>query len=222
MEFPEARIAIFCKAPVPGKVKTRLAKRIGDMHAAQLHEALAHHCLQQLVGSAVAPVQLWCAPDLDHRFFQECRERYGVELHEQVGVDLGAKMLHAFEHAHSEMRHCVVVGTDCPVLDVGLVREALAALNSDADGVISPAEDGGYVLLGLARPTPALFSGISWGTHEVLAQTRLRMTGHWRELATLWDIDRAEDLQRLKDSAQSLRLDGRLMTLLEMLDYRQP
>lgn len=221
MEFPEARIAIFCKAPVPGRVKTRLAKRIGDVCAAQLHEALAHHCLQMLAVSSVAPVQLWCAPEIDHRFFHECREMYGVELHEQVGADLGAKMLQAFEHAHSEERQCVVVGTDCPALDVGLVREALGALNAGADGVISPAEDGGYVLLGLARPMPAVFSDISWGSHEVLAQTRLRMVGHWRELTTLWDIDRLEDLQRLRDSAQGLRLDGRLMSLLDKLDYSQ-
>jgi hypothetical protein len=197
MEFPEARIIVFCKAPVPGKVKTRLAQTIGDAQAAQLHQSLAHHCLKNLAGAGVAPVQLWCAPDADHPFFQECRDIYGVELREQTGADLGEKMSRAFERSLSDARQCVVVGTDCPAIDAAVVREALTALSDGADGVIGPAEDGGYYLLGMTRPMPELFNGVSWGTHDVLAQTKAKMTGRWRELATLWDVDRPEDLQRL-------------------------
>lgn len=217
MEFPDARILVFCKAPVPGQVKTRIAQHIGDARAAQLHEALARRVLRTLIEARVVPVQLWCAPDTNHPFFHECRDTYGVELHAQTGADLGAKMSRAFEHALAEERHAVVVGTDCPAIDAALVREALRALRDDADGVIGPAEDGGYYLLGLNRPTPALFDGIAWGTHEVLAQTRTKMSGRWRELATLWDIDRCEDLERLSKSAQHLRLEKRLTDLLETL-----
>lgn len=214
MKFPHARILVFCKAPVPGQVKTRLAQGIGDIPAARLHESLAHHCLQNLTTAGVAPVQLWCAPDRHHPFFRDCRARYGVELHEQAGDDLGGKMLHAIESTLGETSHCVVVGTDCPVMDGAVVRQALEALHAGADGVIAPAEDGGYALVGMSRAMPAVFSGISWGSSDVMAQTRLKMSGRWRELATLWDIDRPEDLQRLLALKRQIRADSPLAEFL--------
>jgi hypothetical protein len=66
--------------------------------------------------------------------------------------------------------------------------------------VVLPAEDGGYVLIGTARPQPVLFAGVEWGTERVMAQTRecLRAAGlRWCEPATLWDVDRPADLARL-------------------------
>lgn len=218
VKFPDARILVFCKAPVPGQVKTRLAKDIGDTAATLLHESLAHRCLQNLTDAGVAAVQLWCAPDVEHPFFQQCNVLYGVELHAQVGDDLGERMLHAVEHALSEASQCVLVGTDCPAMDGAIVNEALMAMNTGADSVISPAEDGGYVLLGLSKTMPELFHEISWGTQYVLAQTRSRRQGRWRELATLWDVDRLDDVRRLRDTAEEWRLENRLVTLLKAMD----
>jgi glycosyltransferase A (GT-A) superfamily protein (DUF2064 family) len=80
---------------------------------------------------------------------------------------------------------------------------AAAALRAGNDAVFAPAEDGGYVLIGLARNEPRLFSGISWGSAQVMAQTRecLRACAlRWHELETLWDVDRPEDWQRLQQS----------------------
>lgn len=79
------------------------------------------------------------------------------------------------------------------------LRAAAADLRS-SDATIVPANDGGYVLLGLARPCPAVFHDIAWGSGEVLGQTlaRLRANGFaCRVRPPLWDVDRAEDLARL-------------------------
>ena len=67
--------------------------------------------------------------------------------------------------------------------------------------MIAPAEDGGYVLIGLSSPDPGLFEGIAWGGETVMAQTRSRLARagtKWKELETLWDIDRPEDCARLE------------------------
>jgi glycosyltransferase A (GT-A) superfamily protein (DUF2064 family) len=80
------------------------------------------------------------------------------------------------------------------------VREARDALRASAAALI-PAEDGGYVLIGLAKRVDAIFDGIEWGTDKVLARTRERFaTAGVRpvELRPLWDVDRPEDLLRLQ------------------------
>lgn len=93
----------------------------------------------------------------------------------------------------------ILVGTDCPLLDRSVVLQACAALEQGHEAVVGPAEDGGYVLLGLRRISPRLFTGIEWGGDRVLARTRetLEALG-WcrRELDTLWDLDRPDDLRR--------------------------
>ena len=79
---------------------------------------------------------------------------------------------------------------------------------------VIPAEDGGYVLIGLARPVASLFHDIAWGSDRVMAQSRerLRAAGvRWRELAPSWDVDRPEDLARLRASgimSEALRAIG--------------
>ena len=93
----------------------------------------------------------------------------------------------------------VLIGGDCPVLNPGHLKQALTWLASGEDAVLGPAEDGGYVLLGLNRVAPALFNTIEWGGEDVLAVTRARLAGlgwKWRELKTLWDLDRPQDLDR--------------------------
>jgi glycosyltransferase A (GT-A) superfamily protein (DUF2064 family) len=94
----------------------------------------------------------------------------------------------------------LIMGSDCISLCPADIREAAAALERGADAVLGPAEDGGYVLLGLARASPALFNGIAWGGDRVLVdtRTRLRQLGwRWHELPVRWDVDRPEDLARL-------------------------
>lgn len=196
----KVRVAVFAKAPVAGSVKTRLAAALGEAGAADLHARLARHALGTAFASGVGAVELWCAPDTTHAFFQACARELGVALHAQTGGDLGERMHRAFEHAAARGDALLVVGSDCPVLPAEMLREAARTLRTH-DAVFTPAEDGGYVMVGLARPQPRLFDGIAWGTGDVMQATRTRLAGsglRWKELATLWDVDRPADLARLE------------------------
>jgi rSAM/selenodomain-associated transferase 1 len=160
------------------------------------------HCLRAATNSRVGPVELWCAPDASDPFFRECQRQLGVSLYPQGEGDLGARMQRAFESALTRARRAILVGSDIPALSTQHLRDAERALVGGDDVVIGPAEDGGYVLIGLSRCDPELFRGIPWGGSEALAETRRRIAAlGWRliELPALWDVDRPEDLERLPE-----------------------
>jgi uncharacterized protein len=121
----------------------------------------------------------------------------GMAYTPQGKGDLGARMSGAFRDALSRgAGRVVLVGTDCPGLDSSVMRAAFAALRRK-DLVLGPATDGGYWLIGLRRPAPALFADISWSTNSVLAQTRDRAQSLGLSVKTLDplpDVDRPEDL----------------------------
>jgi glycosyltransferase A (GT-A) superfamily protein (DUF2064 family) len=107
--------------------------------------------------------------------------------------------MHTAFRLHCAQGPLLLIGTDCPVLQPVHLRQAAVALLDSADAVLQPAEDGGYVLVGLRRPQPALFLGMTWSTDRVLADTRARAREaglRVHELDTLWDVDRPEDLAR--------------------------
>lgn len=200
MEFPDSRILLFTKAPLPGRVKTRLIPRIGARQAAKLHAELLWRTLRTATGG-LAPVQLWCAPDTRHSLFQEAAGWAGLTLHTQPEGDLGARMGQATERALTEAASVVLIGADCPVLERAHLRKALGWLEEGNDAVLGPAEDGGYVLLGLKRYHPGLFEDIEWGADSVLRATRQRIRQLGlavSELETLWDLDREADLARYR------------------------
>lgn len=194
------RVAVFARAPVPGEAKTRLIPLLGPEGAAKLHGDLVRHAIAVAVEADVGPVELWCSPDCDHPFFTECALELGPALRIQRGIDLGDRMACAFARALGENAPLVVIGSDCPALTPEVLRAAARALESH-DAVIAPAEDGGYVLVGLSGADPGLFGGITWGGPTVMAETRARLARagtNWKELETLWDIDRPEDYARLE------------------------
>jgi len=199
----ETRLIVFAKAPQPGAVKTRLMPLLGKAGAAALHARLVEHTLATACRADIGPVELCCAPG-DDPFFDYCRGQYGVSLAAQAEGDLGARMQHAFARALSAARHAVLVGTDCPALTVLHLRQAAHALAEGSnDAVLIPAEDGGYVMLGLNCCDAELFHDIEWGSANVMAATRdrlRRLRWRWKELETLWDIDRPEDYRRLLTS----------------------
>lgn len=191
------RIAVLAKAPVAGMAKTRLIPHLGADRAAALQRWLLRHTLATVQASEVGPVTLWCAPDTRHPDFAASRAAGRLRLRRQPAGDLGQRMHTAV--AASPLEPSLVVGTDCPALTPALLREAAAALRTH-DAVAIPAEDGGYVLIGLRQPVPAVFQGVDWSTERVMAQTRQRLQAAgltWRELAPLWDVDRVEDVARL-------------------------
>ncbi|HTF13902.1 MAG TPA: TIGR04282 family arsenosugar biosynthesis glycosyltransferase [Burkholderiales bacterium] len=194
------RLIVFAKAPEPGKVKTRLIPALSAAGAAELHRRLVRHSLGAATAARLGPVELWCAPDTSDPFFRECERRFGASLHAQGEGDLGARMRRAFESALAHAPRAILVGSDIPALSAQYLRDADQALVRGDDAVIGPAEDGGYVLMGLSRSDPELFRDIPWGGPEVMAEMRRRIAAlAWRlrELPVLWDVDRPEDLGRL-------------------------
>jgi len=191
-------IAIIARAPVPGEAKTRLIPRLGAAGAAALQAWMLQRAVAAALVADVGPVSLWCAGDPTHPEFALCRAFGTVSLHRQAEGDLGERMMQALEGSPAP-GGTLLVGTDCPSLGPGLLRQAAAAL-ADHDAVAIPAEDGGYVLLGARRPAAELFAGVNWGSGLVMTQTRNRLHAlgwNWSEPATLWDVDRPEDLDRL-------------------------
>lgn len=196
------RIMVFAKAPTPGEVKTRLVPALGATVAAQLHRQLVERTLFTALAARLGAVELWCTPGTNDAFFAACARQYGVSLRAQGEGDVGMRMERALEFALAEGSPALLIGSDCPALTAEYLREAAAGLSGGNDAVFGPTEDGGYVLIGLARsPSAQLFENIAWGTAAVMRQTRARLARlnwRWRELATLWDLDRPEDLPRLR------------------------
>jgi rSAM/selenodomain-associated transferase 1 len=194
-------VLVFAKAPVPGRVKTRLIPALGASGAAELHRQLVVRTLRTAMAAALGSVELWCAPDASDAFFLACAKEFGVNLRVQGRGDLGSRMARALRSALTNGSPALLIGSDCPALNAQYLRDAAAACASGHDAVFSPAEDGGYVLIGLARSPPAgLFGDIAWGSASVMQETRRRLTQlgwRWHEMATLWDVDRPEDLPRL-------------------------
>ena len=196
-DMTECAVAILAKAPIPGLAKTRLIPHLGAEGAAALQRWLLRRTLATALAAELGPVTLWCAPETDHPDFAACQALGPVRLCRQPDVDLGGRMHAAV--AESSAAGTLVIGTDCPALTPDVLREAAAALR-EHKAVVIPAEDGGYVLIGLRQPVLAVFQHVEWSTDRVMAQTRRQLQAAgltWSELAPLWDVDRFEDVERL-------------------------
>lgn len=191
-------IVVFARAPQAGRVKTRLAGALGAEGAARLHARLVERALAIALAADCGPVELYGAP-AGHAFLRALAQRHGVTLRAQASGDIGIRMYEAFRRGLRRHARMILMGSDCPALLPADLRRAGRLLCS-CDAVIAPAEDGGYPLIGLSRVSPALFAGVAWSTPAVIGQTRRRLDAlgwRWRELRTLWDVDRPEDLARL-------------------------
>lgn len=200
---------VFARAPIPGQTKTRLIPALGEAGAARLHAEMIHRTLEKATSLENGAAELWCAPDTDHQFFLSCAKTYGVELRQQYGSGLGERMCHAFTESLHRSPWAILIGTDCPELMVTDIEHACDMLNGDMDVVLGPATDGGYVLIGLNRSVPLLFTDMPWGSDQIaeLTRGRLRDLGmRWCELPARNDIDQPEDLKHInfvvKDSTQ--------------------
>ena len=202
-----AAVAVMAKAPVAGLAKTRLIPLLGPMGAARAQRSFALQTLATARAASTGALSLWCAPDAAHRFFRALQRHHGVCTIAQPAGDLGHRMATAMEHHFVREPHTplLIVGTDCPALTPLHLQQAADALQK-SDAVLIPAEDGGYVLIGLRRPLPEVFREIDWSTPQVLTQTRerLRAAGAtWHELAMLWDVDEPADWLRWRSAPAS-------------------
>ena len=199
-------VAILARSPVPGQVKTRLIPLLGAEGAAGLQAWMLQRAVATALAADVGPVTLWCEGDPGQRDVIRCRELGPLSVRPQVAGDLGRRMLAAVEESPIAAG-TLVIGTDCPVLSAEHLREAARSL-TDHDAVLIPVEDGGYVLIGMKAAAAGAFAGIDWSTPQVMAQTRRSLAAlgwRWTELAMLWDVDRAEDVERLAGMFPELR-----------------
>ena len=204
-----AKIIVFAKAPLAGKVKTRLAPLLNDEDAALLHRRMVVHTLCTACAAAPGKVEMHCSRSTDHPFFAECAARHGITLAPQCEGDIGTRMALALRDAAPD-NPLLLIGTDCPARSADDLCDAIRMLESGCDAVLGPVDDGGYSLIGLTRFEPRLFAGIDWSTDRVVAQTEARLVDHgfhWRSLPRLWDVDRPADLLRVQADFPAL-LDG--------------
>jgi rSAM/selenodomain-associated transferase 2/rSAM/selenodomain-associated transferase 1 len=198
---PRRVLQVFAKAPEPGQVKTRLARTLGEEAALDAYRALVEHTLGVAVEArrrgVVSALELWCAPDTAHPALVAWARRSGATLHAQVGAGLGERMRGALRDGLARGVVPILIGTDCPAIDVGYLASASEVLETRA-AVLGPVEDGGYALIGVTRDLD-VFGGIAWSTARVMPDTRLaleRAGARWAELTTLWDVDTEDDLAR--------------------------
>lgn len=198
-EAPRFEIAVLAKAPLPGFAKTRLIPLLGPNGAARLQRWLLRRTISTVAAARLGPLTLWCSPDIEHPDFAACREFAELTLRRQSEVDLGQRMLHAARQSSASIG-TLIVGTDCPLLDLNDLSRVASELEAGADLVLIPAEDGGYVLIALRQPYAPLFAGVDWSTPAVLVQTRQRALASGLrlvELAPHWDVDLPADYLRL-------------------------
>jgi rSAM/selenodomain-associated transferase 1 len=192
-------VVVFAKAPVPGRVKTRLAEAIGANAAADLHRAFLAD-LAETVASTGATGYLALAGDEHHTGFDPYRE-HGFDFVTQGQGDLGDRLARVtsdlFARGHNKV---VVVGSDSPTLQARHFAEAFAALER-VPVVLGPSFDGGYYLIGLDSPYPEVFADIAWSTTAVASQTLSRCRQHgllWDLLGFWYDVDTIDDLDFLR------------------------
>ncbi|MFK8067601.1 MAG: TIGR04282 family arsenosugar biosynthesis glycosyltransferase [Gammaproteobacteria bacterium] len=199
MKFPNAKILIFCKAPIPGEVKTRLTPHLTSDQAAELYKQLANETINLVIQSKLCNVELWCSPDTKHSFLKS----FELDLKQQQGNDLGERMSNAFSASLESFSSVVLIGTDSPSMTIDLLDRTLSELENKSDVVIAPAEDGGYTLIGMNNHYGSIFENVLWGSERVFDQTIEKINALNLNLHLLpmqWDLDRPDDLKRYLDS----------------------
>ncbi len=218
-----APVAVFARAPIPGRCKTRLAAAVGAERAAALSAAFVADTLRTLRGVDGVAAELHVADAPEHPFFAAMCARFDLPPPRlQRGRDLGERMRHALG---CDGRPALLVGTDAPTLPAALVARALATIRGSDPAAIDPAAgdraasdraagdraatvlvpvaDGGFVLVGTSRGAPSAFlsSAIRWSSAHALADTvRAARAAGLRVALTAphYDVDDARDLAHLR------------------------
>lgn len=199
LRYPNGMIILFAKAPIAGTVKTRLAADVGPETAAQLYRTLLRDTVILCTYSRLAAVELHVATDSQHPFFMTLAKELDISIVPQCDGDLGQRMHTALREAFKNKEFAVLIGSDCPAMSPDYLARAFEKLDAGCDCVIGPAEDGGYVLLGMRRTQPDLFQNMPWSQEHLLDRTRSVLTSinySYEELDTLWDVDDLQDLRR--------------------------
>lgn len=196
-------VILFLKAPRPGFVKTRLAAEVGAPAATAIYRQLAQEQRRRIPAKWRAEVHFAPADaEPEMRVWLGGRGVFRPQVDGDLGARLSAGFAAAFQAGGAPV---IAIGGDCPALDAACLEEARRTLR-EADVVLGPADDGGYYLIGLNRPTPELFAGIPWSTPQALEATVARAARaglRVRLLGTKLDIDDAASWKKYLRSTGS-------------------
>lgn len=186
----------FAKLPELGKVKTRLASKLGNNGCLELHKKLVGYVNQTLLTGPVFHMLAFNKLE-DSDWLKLYATHTPVML--QQGDGLGARMKHAITWGLTRANKVIIVGSDCPVLSHGDIEQVVTSLERH-DHCFIPAEDGGYVLIAATEVFDPIFQNMPWGTDKVLKITQQKLIAGNKQveyLSSLWDVDRPEDYERL-------------------------
>ena len=192
-ENMDRALIVMTRVPVPGETKTRLMPYLSGKECAEFHKA----CLQdviQIQKMLSIPTYVFYSGNVTKDFIRLFPIQ--TQFLPQTGQDLGYRMANAFAHCLTLHRRVVMIGSDLPNLPVSFLDQAFNDLEIN-DVVLGPALDGGYYLIGVKKLYPALFSGIAWGSSQVLERTLQIMKREklaYTLLESMQDLDRIEDL----------------------------
>jgi uncharacterized protein len=191
---------LFVKLPEKGRVKSRLARHVGEEAALGLYEIMVLDAIDMLKRGRFPFRICYTPPDARSRITEWLGPEH--DYLPQTGDDLGDRMDEAFTRVFSTaVEEALLIGSDIPELTTGIIEEAFAALERN-DAVIGPADDGGYYLVGFRKNTftPGIFHDMVWSTSTVFRITMDRLHEASRKvhiLPELTDVDTIEDLKKL-------------------------
>jgi len=212
-------LIVMTRLPCEGRNKTRLIPALGAVGAAEFHDLLARHAIGRASSYCMTNPGSSLVIRLEGGSARDGRDWVGeCDCRVQGEGDLGARMMLAANEAFDEgARRVVIIGTDCPRLDESVLGEAFDALDRH-DLVFGPAADGGYYLIGLAKPCDPVFQGIAWGGAGVLGESldaASRAGAQAELLCTLPDVDTPEDLPA---GREALAEGGRVSVIIPTLN----
>ncbi|HYQ89024.1 MAG TPA: TIGR04282 family arsenosugar biosynthesis glycosyltransferase [Candidatus Binatia bacterium] len=212
----DAAIALFAKAPLAGRVKTRLVPPLTHEDAARVARASLEDTARFIVPEVAAPWTLFLDGEADAAM-QGLAEETGLSILPQEGPELGARLKAAFRALRERgARRVLAIGSDSPTLDPVRIQEGIESLGV-CDMALGPSEDGGYYLIGTSGSHESIFDGIPWGSASAAAVTleRARAAGlEVRLLAPWYDLDDPASLRRAYETA---RPESALCKVLEGL-----
>ena len=214
----DSAIIVFVKYPEPGKVKTRLAAKIGNALAADIYSYFVQETFFVMKQVKTAEKFVAFSPQEREKDFFQFFKSEGTWFPQLKSQSLGDRIHHAMNYVLQQgYRRVVAIGTDSPSLPAEYVAQALEELKKH-DTVVGPSEDGGYYLIGARKAPKELFQQIDWSTDKVFEQTIARTKEYDLSVQILpawYDVDDIETLVKLSHQVKfPAELEKRLRPFL--------
>jgi|Deesub1362A_J573_1020465.scaffolds.fasta_scaffold00876_16 hypothetical protein len=207
----QSALIIFVKAPILGRVKTRLSPHLSQREILRLYKSFLRTITERCSRLDRVDRFLGCTPTKDDDFLSRLAGQYGYGCFDQRGKTLGERLINAFrDHFDTGYKKVVIIGSDSPTIPLEYIKDAFTILNKK-EFVLGPCNDGGYYLVGARRLYERVFRRIPWDTSEVLNKTLDRLNSgdiDYYLLPFWYDVDRIEDMMFYKRHLKYLKKAG--------------